>query len=236
VKLLTNLTTTALLILLSLHSHAQLSITNGNFRVTLPTSEWKRQTPPAALTDPLTKSGATILWYVESPTARFFVCRFDFRPGSKPVPFIAGFVRGVRNSSAKAGAQIEEHVGSFRDTQLPAFVFDANIKDMLVHTEAVFCSDKLYSIQVVGPQSDRAELLKLLDGVTIRDKPMDRATFDRAMQPDALEKNKAYEMGRRFGTLTALPLLFGIGFVLYKLLSRIGGGGKRPPPLPPGAR
>jgi len=235
-KLLAYFATTGLLLSLSLHCHAQLSITNGNFRVTLPASDWQRQTPPRAITDPLTKSGATILFYVESSTAKFFVSRFDFRPGANPVSFIAGFARGVRNSFAKTGAQVEEHIGSFRGTQLQSFAIDANIQDTLIHTEAVFCADKVYSIQIAGPQSDRVELLKLLDSITIRDMPMDRTTFDRGLQPNALEKSRAYEMGRRFGTLLAFPLIAGIAFVLFKIFSRIGNGPKRPPPLPPNGR
>lgn len=227
----------AIIVLSSLHAYGQGGFTNGGFQVKFPSDDWSQETPPAAASDPIKKGGGQMVLYAESSTGRFFVSKFDYPRITNPGAFVSGFLRGVRNSTKKAGAEMDEHFGNFRDTQLPTYTFDRKIQDNFVHSEAVFCADRLYNIQVVGPQSQRDELLKTLEGVVIKEAPMPRAAFDKAAKGDSRDGNEAYEMGRKFGTVIGVLAVIAVIFVIAKAISSMGGGGrKRPPPLPPSAR
>jgi hypothetical protein len=218
--------------------HAQLALTNGSFSVKFPTKDWTREKAPAAVSDPITKSGAQFLYFVESPEtgAKFIVSRFEYPAGINPVTFVAGFIGGVRGSTSRAGANIEEEFRTFRDTDFPTYAFEADLKENFLHTESVFCADKVYNIQIVGPKNRRDEALKTLKGVTIYDKPMDRASFDKAREPRALARSVAFEAGRRVGFFAGITVVF-VG-VLLAVIYAVGGFGRKPkpPPLPPSAR
>jgi hypothetical protein len=233
----TSLKLLATIVLLSLHAYGQGGFTNGGFRVKFPSEDWSQETPPDVVREPITKGGGQMVLYAESSTGRFFVSKFDYPRIGNQTAFVSGFLRGVRNSTKKAGAEIEEHFGNFRDTQLPTYTFDRKIQDNFVHSEAVFCADRLYNIQIVGPQSQRDELLKALEGVVIKEAPMPRAAFDKAAKGDSRDGSAAYEMGRKFGTVIGMLAVIAVIFVIAKAISAMAGGGKkRPPPLPPSAR
>lgn len=222
-------------ILLSFECHAQFTFTNGGFQFKL-TPGWSQQTPPDIVRKPITQAGGKMLFYAESAEGKFFVSRFDFPAAGSPVGFVAGFIGGVRNSTKKNGVEIDEQFGTFRGTEFPTYAFSRNIQDNFIHSESIFCADKLYNIQIVGVQSARDSLLKALDGVTIHDKPMARATFDKAREPNALARNLAYEAGRRFGFIGGIILVVVVAVLgLIFLAGGIGGRKSKPPPLPPQA-
>ena len=222
-------------ILLSLSCYGQLTFTNGGFEFKL-SPGWSKQPPPDVVMKPITQAGGKMLFYAESAGGKFFVSRFDFPAGGNQVGFVAGFIGGVRNSTKKNGVEIDEQFGTFRGTEFPTYTFSRNIGENFIHSESIFCTDKLYNIQIVGVQTGRDQLLKALDGVTIHDKPMARATFEKAREPNALARNIAFEAGRRVGFIGGIVLIVVVAVLgIIFLAGGIGGRKSKPPPLPPQA-
>lgn len=223
-------------ILFSFHSYAQITFTNGGFEFKL-SPGWSKQPPPSVVSQPITQAGGKMLLYAESPSGKFFVSRFDFPSSGNQVGFVAGFIGGVRNSTKKNGVEIDEKFGTFRGTEFPTYTFSRNIQDNFIHSESIFCADKLYNIQIVGLQTARETLLRALDGVTIHDKPMARATFEKAREPNALARNIAFEAGRRVGFIGAIVLIVVVAVLAILFVTGgIGGRKSKPPPLPPQAQ
>ena len=226
-----------LTLLLSLQSYAQLAITNGGFRIKFPNAEWTKVEPPAGLTDMLQNAGGKLLFYVESNDSKCFVSRFDYPPRANMSRFVAGFIGGVRKSSAKKGMQIEEHFNEFRGGEWPSYSYDMDVENSFVNTTAIFCAERLYNVQIAGPKATRAQGIKCLDGVTIHEVPMAAASFKRGMEGANRGNDPAYEMGRKIGTVVGFVSVFVvIGLVAMAIGKLAGGGRKRPPPLPPSAR
>ena len=222
-------------ILLTVPSYAQVTFTNGGFEFKL-SPGWSKQPPPSVVSQPISQAGGKMLFYAESASGKFFVSRFDFPAVGNQVSFVAGFIGGVRNSTKKGGIQIDEKFGTFRGTEFPTYTFSRNLGDNFIHSESIFCVDKLYNIQIVGLQSGRDQLLKALDGVTIHDKPMARSTFEQAREPNALARNIAYEAGRRMGFVFGAILIVVVAVLgILFLTGAIGGRKSKPPPLPPQA-
>src|ERR1051325_1620286 len=145
-------------------------------------------------------AGSQLLIYAESPRGKLFVSRFDYPTISDKSGFVAGFIGGVRNSAAKGGTtNLQEQFGKFPGTECPTYTFDRPMQGSFLHTTAIFCADRLYNVQIVAPESARAQVLNCLERVTIHDAPLPAAVFEKGTKRGAAIRSVAYEMGRVFG-------------------------------------
>src|SRR5215213_9880180 len=107
-------------------TYSQLAITNGGFAVKFPTGDWSREEPPAALRDAINQHGKLLL-YAESSNGKFFVSQFDYPPRGNQVGFVAGFLGGVRKSSAQRGVTVHEEFGTFHGGAWPTYTYSHKV-------------------------------------------------------------------------------------------------------------
>jgi hypothetical protein len=133
---------------------------------------------------------------------------------------------------------LEEKFGTFRNAW-PTYSYTHDLEnDNFIHTRAIFCVDRLYNVQIVGLKTAQDELLKCLEGVWVKDKPMAVETFAKGTQPGMKEQVEAQRIGYLVGRYTVFAMIgIGVLFLLVKIGREVvGGGRKRPPPLPAHAR
>jgi hypothetical protein len=231
------LTKIAICFLLVLSSRAQVAFTNGGFEVTLPEG-WVEYEAPKALSDLIEKEGELLL-YTESDVAKFFVSRFKVPITEGQANFVAGCVAGSRDSAAQRGLKLEqEEFGTFKGAW-PRYSYDMPAQGTnLVHTTSIFTARFLYNVQLVGPKALRAELLKTLDAVTLRETPMAMAEFKRGSEPGAYDRaQRERTIGFKIGQLTVFVMAAVIAiWVLATVWRDMFGRRKGPPPLPHSAR